>query len=74
MNKFKRIFEKVKNGVEHGLSKHPKSEWNTPKWDGVSLGRDKDGYFCYTHRARSKSYESPQQIPIKKVEFVESTG
>ena len=26
---------------------------------GVSLGANKDGFFVYTHRARSKSYETP---------------
>ena len=41
---------------------------------GCSVGKDKDGYFCYTHRARSKSYETPQKIPIKDLKFIESTG
>lgn len=41
---------------------------------GVSIGKDKDGYFAYTHRARSKSYESPEKIPKSKLEFIDSTG
>ena len=39
-----------------------------------SLGKDKDGYFCYTHRARSNSYPTPEQIPKSKIEFIEGTG
>jgi len=41
---------------------------------GCSVGKDKDGYFAYTHRARSKSYESPQKIPVKTLKFIDSTG
>ena len=39
-----------------------------------SFAKDEDGYFCYTHRARSKSYPSVDKIPKSRVEFVESTG
>ena len=42
--------------------------------DGVSLGKDKKGYFVYTHRWRSKSYESPESITEKDIIFGESTG
>jgi len=42
--------------------------------DGVSLGKDKNGYFVYTHRARSKSHEKPEGIPIKDIKFIETTG
>lgn len=42
--------------------------------EGVSLGQDKNGYFVYTHRARSKSYEMPGKIPLKKIQFIRSTG
>jgi len=41
---------------------------------GCSLARDKDGYFVYTHRARSKSYPRPSAIPADRVKFIESTG
>ena len=40
---------------------------------GFSLGIDKDGYFIYTHRARSKSYDTPN-ISIKDIKFIDSTG
>lgn len=39
-----------------------------------SFAKDKDGYYCYTHRARSKSYPSIAKIPKSKVEFIGSTG
>ena len=46
----------------------------TPKSSGVSLGADKDGFFCYTHRAASKRHESPEKIPVKEINFIETTG
>jgi hypothetical protein len=39
-----------------------------------SFAKDKNGYFCYTHRARSKSYESIAKIPKSKVDFIGTTG
>lgn len=54
---------------------------NVPKPDDlkglmreVSLGKDKDGYFVYTHRCRSDSYKSPHKIPKSRIEFVSSTS
>lgn len=41
---------------------------------GCSIGQDKDGYFAYTHRARSKSYPSTDKIPVKVLRFIDSTG
>lgn len=41
---------------------------------GVSFGKDKDGYFCYTHRARSKSYPTVADIPKSALKFIDSTG
>lgn len=41
---------------------------------GCSFARDKDGIYCYTHRARSKSYPTVAKIPKNKVKFIESTG
>ncbi|WP_276974175.1 hypothetical protein [Flavobacterium filum] len=41
---------------------------------GVGMGIDENGYFVYTHRARSKSYKSELSIPVKVVKWVESTG
>ena len=41
---------------------------------GCGVGLDKNGYFVYTHRARSKSYPSKDDIPMSKIKFIESTG
>jgi len=46
----------------------------TNKINGVSMGADKNGFYVYTHRARSKSHPTPEQITIKEIEFIESTG
>ena len=40
---------------------------------GCSFFKDDDGYYCTTHRARSKSYPTISKIPKSKVEFIEST-
>ena len=60
-----------KEGKVYGLQK-PKV--NGKSFNGVSLGADKNGFFVYTHRARSKSKESPDKIPQKDIDFIESTG
>jgi hypothetical protein len=44
------------------------------RYAGVSIGRDKKGYFCFTHRARSESYPSVADIPESKIKRVRSTG
>jgi len=61
-------------GFINGLIKPKEFTEKTSKSSGVSLGADNDGFYCYTHRARSKSYEIPGKIPIKDIEFIESTG
>lgn len=68
---------KVKKGKIYGLKRHPDlskkiHEKNLP--DGFSMGMDKDGYFIYTHRCRSKSSEEAGKIPVKSIRFVDSTG
>jgi hypothetical protein len=42
--------------------------------NGFDMGIDKDGFFIHTHRARSKSYENPEDIPVKDIKFIDSTG
>ena len=42
--------------------------------NGFDMGIDKDGFFIHTHRARSKSYEKPSDIPVKDIKFINSTG
>jgi hypothetical protein len=41
---------------------------------GVSIKEDKNGFYAATHRARSKSYSSPDKIPVKDLKFIDSTG
>lgn len=46
----------------------------TTKAKGVTLAKDSDGFFCYTHRSRSKSYKTIGAIPKSVIDFIESTG
>lgn len=62
------------NGSVYGLRKPSGMGKITPKISGVSFGADKNGFFVYTHRCRSKSYANPLKIPKKQIDFVESTG
>ena len=39
-----------------------------------SFAKDKNGYYCKTHRARSKSYPSISKVPQSVVDFIGSTG
>lgn len=41
---------------------------------GCDLGADKDGFFVFTHRARSKSKPDIDKISQKDIKFIESTG
>ncbi len=41
---------------------------------GFSMGIDKNGFFIYTHRARSKSHDKASEITVKEIKFVDSTG
>ena len=44
------------------------------RYKGVSIGRDRTGYFVCTHRASSKSYSSPSKIPESQIKWIRSTG
>lgn len=39
-----------------------------------SLNKDEKGFFCHTHRARSKSYPSVSAIPDSVIRWIGSTG
>jgi 8-oxo-dGTP pyrophosphatase MutT (NUDIX family)/2'-5' RNA ligase len=43
-------------------------------FDGVTLDKDDDGWYVRTHRARSDSYPTPEDIPVDAIEFIRSTG
>jgi len=65
------------NGKITGLKLHPdlkKKIRENDLPDGFDMGIDKDGYFIHTHRARSKSYETPDKISVKDIKFIDSTG
>ena len=57
-----------------GLSKPQELRNKSNKINGVSMGADKNGFYVYTHRARSKSKPTPEKITVKEIEFIESTG
>lgn len=70
----------IRNGI-HGTRYSKGRVFNLKKqkvdgksFGGVSIGADKDGFFVFTHRARSKSYPELGDIPNDKIKFVESTG
>jgi hypothetical protein len=70
-------YTKANKGKITGLELHSDlkkkiKENNLP--DGFDMGIDKDGYYIHTHRARSKSYQSPEKISIKDIKFIDSTG
>lgn len=54
----------------------PKEELfkKSDKAKGVTLRKDKKGYYVHTHRGRSKSYKEVKNIPKSAIEFIESTG
>lgn len=66
--KFDSIYNK---GVVLNLKK-PRIKGKT--FAGVGFGADKNGFFVYTHRTRSRSYSEPDKIPDKKIAYVKSTG
>jgi len=60
-----------------GLNLHPLLRNKITKGDypdGFDMGIDKNGYFIHTHRARSKSHESPDKISVREIKFIDSTG
>jgi len=61
-------------GRVHGLSKPNVLREKSNKANGVSMGADKNGFYVYTHRARSKSKPTPDDITVKEIDFIESTG
>lgn len=61
-------------GHLHGLIMPKELKDKSPKIEGVSMGADKDGFFVYTHRARSKSHPTPDKITVTEINFIESTG
>lgn len=41
---------------------------------GITIAEDDKGFYAKTHRARSKSYPTKEEIPIKDLKFIDSTS
>lgn len=70
-------YSRANKGIITELNLHPdlKRKIREKKYpDGFSMGIDKNGFFVHTHRARSKSHESPSGITAKEMKFIDSTG
>lgn len=68
---------KAGEGKVTGLELHPDLKKKISENDypsGFSMGVDKDGWFIHTHRGRSKSHETPDNITVKEIKFIDSTG
>lgn len=50
------------------------TEEQKSRFAGTTVRQDDKGYYCHTHRARSKSYASIDEIPDDEIGFIESTG
>lgn len=74
IDKFVTSSSTYRNGVLTGLKKPSLLIKKSSKAKGVSMGADKNGFFVYTHRARSKSKATPNGITKKEIDFIESTG
>ena len=66
-----KLVEKVPEELEVGEGTRPHQGG---RFRGVSVGRSKLGYFAFTHRARSKTWNEPKEIPDDVVTFIRSTG
>jgi predicted nucleic acid-binding Zn-ribbon protein len=45
-----------------------------PKFDGLALKKDKNGFYVHTHRSRSDSYPTVDDIPDQEIEQIRATG
>lgn len=45
-----------------------------PRFAEVGMGVDEEGHYVKTHRARSDSYETPEDIPQAEVDRIAATG
>ena len=64
----------IKSGIHGTTYKKGRVFKLQSSFKGCDLGADKDGFFVFTHRARSKSYPEIDKIPQKDIKFIESTG
>lgn len=74
IEKYLTASSRVKDGFVWGLRKADGLSKISKKISGVSFGAMADGFFVYTHRARSKAHADPLKITKKEIDFIESTG
>lgn len=75
--KAEKALDKILSEMEEAKNKKDKRGLPKPKgknFDGVSIGEDGDGFYVYTHRARSSSYPSKEAIPDSVIRRIETTG
>jgi hypothetical protein len=65
-----RTAKEYTNPYEHD----DKASGKDPRFEGVGLKQDDDGHYVTTHRARSKSYSTPEAIPQSVVDRIAATG
>lgn len=52
----------------------PSSTEDPDRYEGVTIKQDDEGYYVHTHRSRSDSYPSPEDIPASVIAEIEATG
>ena len=71
---------KIKINKQLILEASSKKDFDNCPCDGVirklgfSCGKDSKGYFVYTHRSRSSSYKSLNDIPLSVLKNIDETG
>lgn len=65
---------KFKNVPKKGLKSAGGASNGVSAAEEMKYGKGTGKFFIYTHRARSKSYDSLDQIPEKTIKFIASTG
>jgi len=74
------MIDKIEQKIEKLIEEAQQTKINNVPCEGIkekkgfSCGQDKNGFYIYTHRARSKSYKTLADIPIKDINFIDSTG
>jgi hypothetical protein len=69
-----RLFEAAKSTYTNPYASDDKTAAKDPRFAEVGLKQDDDGHYVTTHRARSKSYPTPQDIPQSEVDRIAATG
>ncbi len=65
---------KFKNVPKHGLKSADGASNGVSAAEEMKHGKGLGRFFIYTHRCRSKAYDSLDKIPEKTIKFISSTG